>query len=224
MEIKLIIVSPKYQMNVGYMARIAKNFGIKKLHMVSPRADIRGKKAVMFSKHAVDLLKGAKVYKSLEDATRDCDVVAGTSGILRENARFTAIEPDAAARKIGKEYRKAVVGLVIGRDDSGLNFEELSKCDILVHIGANDQYPVLNISHALAILLYSFTKGTFKHEGVRPEKPRPEELAALSKTFDQMIKNKRIRSREDVRNVFHKMLRRSQLTRHEVHALITAFK
>jgi len=50
--LRLVIVSPKYQMNVGYIARIAKNFGIEKLHIVKPRANIVGKKAIMFSKHA----------------------------------------------------------------------------------------------------------------------------------------------------------------------------
>jgi rRNA methylase len=42
--LRLVIVSPKYQMNVGYIARIAKNFGIEKLHIVKPRANIVGKK------------------------------------------------------------------------------------------------------------------------------------------------------------------------------------
>ena len=57
--LKLVIVSPKYQMNIGYIARIAKNFGIEKLHIVKPRANINGKKAIMFSKHAHELLENA---------------------------------------------------------------------------------------------------------------------------------------------------------------------
>lgn len=225
MKLKLIIVDPKYQMNAGYVARIAKNFGITQLNFVSPRANIRGNKAVMYSKHAVDLLRSAKTYGTFEDAIADCTVVLGTSGILRSNSRFSnTLPPEIARRKVEKEYRSPTVALVIGRDDTGLNFEELEKCDMLVHINSNKEYPVLNISHALAVLLYEFTKGEFSYGVPAPEQPSAAEVKALLKAFDQMTKDKKIRSKEGVRNIFSKMVRRSQLNRHEVHALITAFK
>ena len=52
MRFKIIIVEPKYQINIGYIARVSMNFGIGKLYFVKPRAKLTGSKAIMFSKHA----------------------------------------------------------------------------------------------------------------------------------------------------------------------------
>ena len=65
MLLKVIIVDPKYQLNVGYIARVSENFGVEKLVFVKPRANILGKKAIMFSKHGVGLLRNANIVESL---------------------------------------------------------------------------------------------------------------------------------------------------------------
>jgi tRNA/rRNA methyltransferase len=227
-QLKIIIVDPKYQMNAGYVARVAKNFGTKKLFFVNPRADLKGKKAIMFSKHGVDLLRTAKVYETFEKAILGCDIVLGTTGIWRKGERMNEREYtlDGAIEKLKADYPKdALVGLVIGRDDKGLNREELEKCDILLHIASDPNYSSLNISHALAILLYAFTRGDFSgYERISPEMPSVQELEVLMRTFDSMTKGKKIRNRTSVRNIFSKMVRRAHLNRGELHALITALK
>ena len=86
MRFKIIIVEPRYQINLGYMARVSKNFGVERLFLVNPRTKIGGR-AIMFSKHAKDLLLNAKVYKSLEQAIIGCDIVIGTTGIWRKLSR-----------------------------------------------------------------------------------------------------------------------------------------
>ncbi len=228
MKIKLIIVDPKYQMNVGYIARVAKNFGIEKLFFVNPRADLKGRKSVMFSKHAVGLLENAKTYGTFDQAISGCDIVLGTSGIWRRGERLNEHEytVQGAMKKVKEDLRKeGVMGLVIGRDDRGLDREELEKCDMLVHIPSNPDYPVLNISHALAILLYEFAgKGFDGYERASPERPSARELDILMLTFERMTKGKKIRNRKAVKNVFTKMVRRAQLNRSELHAIITALK
>ena len=83
MWFKIIIVQSRYQINLGYIARISKNFGVAKLFLVKPRTKIGGR-AIMFAKHARDLLTNAKIYKDLDSAIADCDVVVGTTGIWRK--------------------------------------------------------------------------------------------------------------------------------------------
>ncbi len=223
MELKLIIVSPKYQMNVGYIARVTKNFGIDKLYFLNPRADIHGHKSIMYSKHAVDLLKQARVYKTFESAVADCDFVAGTTGIMRSNPRFDNMRtPERATAAMERQGGK--VALLIGRDDTGLSAEELGKCDIIVNISSNADYPVLNISHALAILLYVFTKKRFNRKEPNQDRPSEKELNTLMAMFRLMIKSKKIRDKDGVAVIFRKMVRRSKLNSHELHAIITAFK
>ena len=228
MFLKVIVVDPKYQLNVGYIARISANFGIEKLCFVSPRADIHGKKATMFSKHGVGLLKNAMVVDSIDKAVGGCDVVVGSSGIWRNGERLNEHEYliDQAVEKIKSgRGRNTVVGLLIGRDDIGLSRDELEKCDMLVHIPSSKEYPVLNISHALAIMLYCFGKENFRgYERISQEKPSPEEIKALESIFERMIEKKRIRNRKAARNIFMKMVRRARLNRSEFHAVMTAFK
>lgn len=228
MRLKIIVVAPKYQMNVGYIARISKNFGVNKLFFVNPRADLNGKKAIMYSKHGVDLLKSSKTYDTLEKATARCDVILGTTGIWRGEERINEREYNLrnSIREVKKKYSKdAIVGLVIGRDDKGLNREEIEKCDMIVHIPSNREYPVLNISHALAILLYAFTEGQFTgYETLNTEKAKAKEVAVLMKAFKRMTSGKKIRNRNAVRNVFARMVRKAELNRNELHALITALK
>ena len=226
MNIKLIIVSPKYQLNVGYIARVAKNFGIERLYFVKPRANIYGQKARMYSKHAKELIDRATIYESFEEAVNDCDVIIGTSGIFRVNPVFGVVNsPEAAIKKIKKEYKKnTIIGLAIGRDDVGLSVEELKLCDILVHINTNPIYPVLNISHSVAILLYKFMENDFSKRNVNLEKPKKDEIDKLIKSFEELISNKKIRDKNTVKRVFLKMIRKSQLDRHELHSMISALK
>lgn len=228
MQLKIIVVSPKYQMNVGYIARVAKNFGMKKLFFVSPRARLSGKKAVMFSKHAADLLKTATVYDSFDRTANSCDILVGTTGIWR-NDEISEKEYTLgnAISKIKKEYSKdSVVGLVIGRDDKGLNREEIEKCDMIAHIPLNKEYPVLNISHALAILLYAFAGEGFKgYETRKAEEVRNEEFEVLMNAFKRSISGKKsIRDKKSVANVFSRMVRKAQLNPSELHSMITALK
>jgi len=54
--------------------------------------------------------------------------------------------------------------LVFGRESTGLTREELAKLDFLVSIPANPEYPVLNVSQAVAIFLWEI----WKKQGVKP--------------------------------------------------------
>ena len=61
MRLKVIVVEPRYQVNLGYIARVSKNFGVQRLFFVKPRTPLAGKRAVMFAKHGRELLESAKV-------------------------------------------------------------------------------------------------------------------------------------------------------------------
>lgn len=48
--------------------------------------------------------------------------------------------------------------IVLGRETSGLNNKELQMCDLIVVMNTKTKYRTINISHALAILLYEISK------------------------------------------------------------------
>jgi tRNA/rRNA methyltransferase len=229
-DIKVIVVSPKYQVNLGYIARVSKNFGIGRLFFVRPRTKTTGKKSIMYAKHARELLEKAKSFRTFDDAIKDCDFVIGTTGIW-EKARsdfnkvymLEDVVRGLSKRRTGKRGR---IGLVIGRDDTGLTIEELGKCDIVAYIGTNPEYPVLNISHALAIMLYALTRGKLsrKPEKMLVQPPTRKELEHLYSVFYSTMDGKSIRNRKAVMNVFRRTISSAQPSRQEVHALITALK
>jgi TrmH family RNA methyltransferase len=231
MKVKVIIVEPKYQINLGYIARTAMNFGVKRLHFVSPRADLKGKGARMYSKHGYPLLQGAKIYKSFDAATRDCDILLATSGIWRKGKTSynKVLFAEDAVAKIGRMRGNGTVGLLIGRDDIGLKSEELDKCDILAYISTDPEYPILNISHALAIMLY-----LLKREGLRDASPELEaeeevldrrEIGKLMEVFDNLVATRgHIRDKKAVKGAFRRLIRLARPNRRELHAIITALK
>ncbi|MDE1860160.1 MAG: hypothetical protein KGH72_00395 [Candidatus Micrarchaeota archaeon] len=229
MKLKVVIVEPSYEINIGYIARVSKNFGVSKLFFVNPKANLKGDQAIMFAKHARNLLESARVYRDFESSVRDCDIVLGTTGVWRKaRANFKRIYllDDAVTmlKRTGKGSTR--VAIVIGRDDTGLNMAELERCDMLAYIGTNGRYPVLNISHALAILLYRLTKDDFKAEygSISDRTVDAKEVEHLLKVFDRLTGSKKIRNRKAVRAVFKRMLYLSQPNRQEIHALITALK
>ena len=50
-----------------------------------------------------------------------------------------------------------MVSLVFGREDAGLSNEELEICDIVVNIPTSPEYPSMNLSHAVAVVLYELS-------------------------------------------------------------------
>lgn len=226
MIIRPIIVSPKYQINIGYIARISKNFGMNEIIFIAPRAKVLGKKAIMYSKHGRELLESARCFDSLKEIEGSFDLLIGSTGIA-ERGRIDIRRPLSPTEvlerieRMGKEGLR--IGLVIGRDDTGLSADELDLCDIVVNIRADPKYPVLNISHALGIMLYELTK---KELG-KPEEdkgPDEKELLKLFGEFESSLDGKKIRNRKAVIAAFKRVVKFSKPSAKEVHALITAFK
>jgi tRNA/rRNA methyltransferase len=221
-KIRVVMVEPEYQQNLGYIARVMKNFGLRDLTLVNPKCKYNGAQAIKYSKHARDVLEGAKVAKSLNSASSG--LVIGTTGVWRKaDSSFYNIFNLSELRQ-RPQWKKKEVTIVLGRDGTGLTKEEIRDCDLLVFIGGDEQYPILNISHALAIMLYEFTlekfAGQYVFDGMRADSDYQKRLIKL---FDMSInKNKAIRNKKAVSGAFRRMLKRSTPTKAEINALAVA--
>lgn len=152
-----ILVEPKYGGNIGSIARCATNFSLDEIIMVNP-PEI-GDEAKAYSMHGRPLLDGATVVDSFDKARSMVDIMVGTSGIStsREKCHVrNPMTPDEMTRWI--RGFKGRVGLAFGREDFGLLNNELLKCDLLVTIPANPEYPILNLSHSACLLFYELYK------------------------------------------------------------------
>ena len=177
MKLRVVLVEPLYEGNVGSVARSMKNFGFHDLALVNP-CKIEDFGSAMAS-HARDVLQMSRRFSSLPDALMGANLVVGTTGKrleteqhhLRLHLRVPCFTPAELAKKLnGKE---GTVALLLGREDCGLNSEELAICDMVVSIPTSSEYPVMNLSHAAAILFYELSQtengGIPKVEMARPE-------------------------------------------------------
>jgi TrmH family RNA methyltransferase len=221
--LRVVLVEPKNEGNVGAVARAMKNFGVDELILVTPCP--LGAEARQRAMHGIDILESAAVVEDLAVALKDADLVVGTSGITTENEkRFAriAVQPRAFAAKI--RQAKGTVALLFGRENFGLLDEELRRCDILITIPAAGAYPILNLSHAVAILLYElFIAGTPEKVGRELSALENEKLhSALADLLEatDYPEHKRARTKIMVR----RMLGRAVPSKWEYHALMGVFQ
>ena len=98
-KIYFVLVRPKFAENIGFVARVIKNFGFKNLILIAPRCDISC--AYRTAVHASDIMKNAQVYSSLTEfiETENINYVIGTTAIVTlrsvKNPKRCAITSDA---------------------------------------------------------------------------------------------------------------------------------
>ncbi len=152
-EFFVVIAEPQNTGNIGAIARAMKNFSFSNLILVNPPAiDEEANKRAM---HGKDILDSAKIVKTFDEAIAGMDYVAGTSGITNVSDKRHLRNP-LSPRKFSEEIYElsGKVALVFGRENYGLYADELAKCDVIITIPANPDYPIMNISHAVAVVIY----------------------------------------------------------------------
>ncbi|MFH1056766.1 MAG: TrmJ/YjtD family RNA methyltransferase [Candidatus Micrarchaeota archaeon] len=224
MKTRVVLVNTKWDLSVGSVCRLMKNFGLKELYLVNKQAPL-GLEAIKFSKHAKDVLQKAKKVKTLEQALEGTTVVVGTTGIIKRfNKRI--LKKCVSARQLkSKLGRKDVVALVFGNEERGLSDEFLGECDLVSFIPTNPKYPVLNLSHAVGIVLYELFASRGERELKKEFKGAAREnLSQLEGMFFEFAKrNPTVRNPKKVSLAFKRILRRARPTEEEVQALFAAF-
>jgi len=126
------------------------------------------------SKSGKPILENLKRFDTMEKALADCDIAIGTSGIKPEGDKrwFRAPKDVKKINELINERENPA--LVFGRENYGLYREELALCETTITIPTNPDYPILNLSHAVGIVLYEIkrkekVKGPKKRKAVSQE-------------------------------------------------------
>jgi len=186
-KFRFILVEPLYEANLGAAARLLANFGQKQMHLVNPDCHL-GFTATMHAKHAKNLLKKAKIYKNIKSAIKGCSLIVGTTGVKVRNK--TTVRHPLSIKKFSQylqEQRiKGEVAILFGREGIGLNEDEIAMCDLLVTIPTDKKYPILNLTHAIAIVLYELTA---RSRQIRHTKklPAKNEFAYLKNLISKLV-------------------------------------
>jgi len=151
-NIKIVLVNTSHPGNIGAAARAMKNMSLHRLTLVAPEEFPSGV-AVGRAASSVDILENATVVETLQEAIADCSLVIGASARSR-SIPWPMLDPRECGAKIVQESGRHPVALVFGREDSGLNNDELQLCHFHVQIPANENYSSLNLAAAVMVLSY----------------------------------------------------------------------
>mgnify|MGYP000008785491 FL=1 len=155
-QVAIVLVNTSHPGNIGAAARAMKNMGLNQLILVDPE-DFPSGAATARAAWAVDVLENARVVSTLEEAVADCGLIIGTSARSRK-LPWPMLEPEACAERVLHEHATNKVALVFGREDSGLNNEELQLCHYHVQVPTSPECPSLNLSAAVMVLSYEIAK------------------------------------------------------------------
>ena len=149
----IILVRPQLPENIGMVARVMHNFGLKDLVLVSPKDNWLNSKSINASKKANKIIKNVKVYNTLQSAiskSKYTYVVATTNRI-----RYLEKNSTSDFKFIKKKFlSNNKIAILFGPENSGLSNEDLSLSDLIFTIQTNNSSNSLNLSHAVTIFCY----------------------------------------------------------------------
>lgn len=188
----VVLVRAENPANIGQTARAIRNFGFSNLALVRS-APHRVDEAYTLGWHAKDILDRAPAYESLEEALCGSALVVGLthrSGRERGEPR-SIVEVTGRVVEVMNEQK---VSLVFGNEKNGLSNEELACCHELAFIPTGTEHSSLNLSHAVAVTLFSiftrcltFAAGNSRDRSLPHRKP--ERFYATPGEFGELIEN-----------------------------------
>jgi len=181
-NVRIVLVNTSDCRNIGSAARAMKTMGLSQLILVDP-IEMPNGQAQALAAGATDVLAGAKVVSTLEEAISDCGLVVGTSARSR-TLPWPMLEPRGCGEKLIEEANNFPVALVFGRESSGLTNDELQLCHFHVQIPANPEYSSLNLAMAVQTLSYEVRTSFLIAENAKHNKPD----APLANHFEDALK------------------------------------
>ena len=225
---RIVLMRTEYEMNLGSAARLMANFGQSPLYLVKPDCQV-GFTAKLYAKHACGILDKAIVCGTLAQATNGCRMVVGTTGVLRRHRdalRHPLMLEEFRERIAGQKWKATdTIAIVFGAEGNGLTEDEIKACNMLIIIPTTSRYPVINLSHSIAVVLYALI-GQQKKLRHRGEAADAAQAKALADTFDMLTDrySSNLRDTPKVKLAFRRVLGRSMPDRVEVAALMTVLR
>ena len=160
----VVLVEPQLGENIGMVARAMANFGLSDLRLVAPRDGWPSDKARAAASKADHVIDGAQVYETLEEAIADLNFVYATTARMRDG--FKPVRSPIVASKVLKAKYDAgeKVGILFGREKSGLSNEQVALADEIVTFPVNPAFASLNIAQAVLLMSYEWMKQSMERE------------------------------------------------------------
>ncbi len=217
-NIYIVFVECETPGNIGFLARTMANFGLKNLVLINPPT--LTPEAYYQATHGKYIVENALIYPSLDEFYRSkrIDFKIASTGVAGGSYNISRIplRPEQLSKSININNK---IAILFGREGDGLSNKEIEDCDICVSIPTDPTYPILNISHAAAIIFYELFKNKheFPVEGL--EESTSLEKNYLIKDMEEMINILDIpdHKKKNGLKVFKNIINRAFITGREAH-------
>lgn len=150
-NLRIVLVETAGPLNLGSVARVMKNFGLKNLVLVNPQCNPKASEAYRMAVHAKDVLELARQVNSLEEALDGCSRVVATTARHCESP-LPWDTPKTAIPWLTELPNPQA--LIFGPEERGLSTAELQWAQCWMTIPTNPEYATLNLAQAVALCCY----------------------------------------------------------------------
>jgi tRNA/rRNA methyltransferase len=182
-RLRFVLVAPTHPGNIGAAARAIKTMGFGQLVVVQPKhPDYREQPdAIALATGAADVLAESRSFDALTDALAGVHTAYAMTGYDRQfGAPLADLRSCAAEAATGVQQAGEQVAFVFGTERSGLENEDVERCQRCCAIPANPGLASLNLAQAVQVTAYecqlALRSTTAVHEAQR--RFGPEELPA----------------------------------------------
>jgi tRNA/rRNA methyltransferase len=149
--VRIVLVEPNGDINIGSVARVMKNMGLQQLWIVSPRCCPHSELAYRWAVHGKEVLTQATITDRLDTALKGCQRIFATVGRDVADLALPCWPPREGAPQL---LGTGTAALIFGREDRGLTNQELALAQGLIRIPTATLYPSLNLAQAVAVCCY----------------------------------------------------------------------
>ncbi|NOZ79269.1 MAG: hypothetical protein GXP48_08875 [Acidobacteria bacterium] len=179
----VILVEPAFPINLGSAMRVVANFGVPTLDLVRPGVDPDDPEVCRWACGAHHHV-ATRIHDDFPSAAGKYRVLVATaSGRGRTN--LPVLTPSEAAAALSSRPLHETA-LVFGNETRGMRREDVDRCDMVVRIPTVPEFPVLNLTQAIAILLGSLAIAL---EPLPPTGPPPAPQSAVERLMAHLEKS-----------------------------------
>jgi tRNA/rRNA methyltransferase len=179
----IILVRPQLGENIGAAARIMLNFGLTELRIVAPRDGWPSQAAEAMAVGAIEVIKCAKIFATLEQSIEDIDMLYGTTARHRYMHKAWLECKELTMPPVNQK-----LAIMFGPERSGLSNEEVALADKILSIPVNPNFTSINLAQAVGIICYELTKISNKEKLKIDYQPvKQGDLNSFFTSLEQML-------------------------------------
>ncbi|MGE3623334.1 MAG: RNA methyltransferase [Bdellovibrionales bacterium] len=157
----IILVEPQLVENIGMTARAMMNCGLTELRLVDPRDpwplhEVMEERMTGAASGADAILRNARVFDTVQDAIADLNFVYATTARMH-GMTMRILTPHAAIPEMTERLAAGQkVGVMFGRERTGLVSEHVSLAGAKITIPLNPEFTSLNLAQAVLLIGYEW--------------------------------------------------------------------